>query len=291
MFCCLGREAGPLAERARPADDEGLRRARRLRDQPRTRGQKAGEDKLRRISDGSTAADRHGRLPADLACAHGISPSGWNAWPAFPPSPRTPDLWFKEAADSRPRRRARTRRDPDGARGLARFRRGLSRRERLARDDPEPRILRRLGGCQPTGSSWKSPNMLMSTITTVCSRRSRPFAARGVRLAVDDAGAGYSSLQHILHLRPDLIKLDMGLTRHIDVDPARRALASALIDFARDTGSQIIAEGVETASEFDTLRARGRKGARLFPRPADAAGQGRRAFRCADFLSSTGCIA
>ncbi len=80
-----------------------------------------------------------------------------------------------------------------------------------------------------------------------------PLRQRGVRLAVDDAGAGYSSLQHILHLRPDIIKLDMGLTRHIDLDPARRALAAALIKFAEETNSKIIAEGVETASELKTL--------------------------------------
>ncbi|MDP3691410.1 EAL domain-containing protein, partial [Bradyrhizobium sp.] len=81
-----------------------------------------------------------------------------------------------------------------------------------------------------------------------------PLRQRGFRLAVDDAGAGYSSLRHILNLQPDFIKLDMGLIRNIDVDPARRALASALIGFARETGSVIIAEGVETASEFETLQ-------------------------------------
>jgi EAL domain-containing protein (putative c-di-GMP-specific phosphodiesterase class I) len=81
-----------------------------------------------------------------------------------------------------------------------------------------------------------------------------PLRKNGVRLAVDDAGAGYSGLQHILQIRPDFIKLDMALTRHIDLDPARRALASALVAFARDTGSRIIAEGVETASELNTLR-------------------------------------
>lgn len=84
-----------------------------------------------------------------------------------------------------------------------------------------------------------------------------PLRARGVRLAVDDAGAGYSSLQHILQLQPDLIKLDIGLTRSIDLDPARRALASALVSFARETGSHIIAEGVETASELAALRSIG----------------------------------
>jgi EAL domain-containing protein (putative c-di-GMP-specific phosphodiesterase class I) len=82
----------------------------------------------------------------------------------------------------------------------------------------------------------------------------QPFRTRGLRLAVDDAGTGYSSLQHILYLRPDLIKLDMNLTRNIDLDPSRRALASALVKFARETNCRIIAEGVETEAELMTLR-------------------------------------
>jgi EAL domain-containing protein (putative c-di-GMP-specific phosphodiesterase class I) len=84
-----------------------------------------------------------------------------------------------------------------------------------------------------------------------------PLRGQGLKLAVDDAGAGYSSLRHILNVRPDYIKLDMDLVRHIDLDPARRALASALISFADDTDSCIIAEGVETASELATLQALG----------------------------------
>jgi EAL domain-containing protein (putative c-di-GMP-specific phosphodiesterase class I) len=67
-------------------------------------------------------------------------------------------------------------------------------------------------------------------------------------------GAGYSSLQHILQIRPDLIKLDITLTHNINLDPARKALASALVVFARETGSRLIAEGVETASELSALR-------------------------------------
>jgi EAL domain-containing protein (putative c-di-GMP-specific phosphodiesterase class I) len=84
-----------------------------------------------------------------------------------------------------------------------------------------------------------------------------PLRNNGMRLAVDDAGAGYSGLQHILQIHPDLIKLDMALTRHIDIDPARKALAAAMVAFARDTGSCIIAEGVETVSELNTLRSIG----------------------------------
>jgi EAL domain-containing protein (putative c-di-GMP-specific phosphodiesterase class I) len=87
--------------------------------------------------------------------------------------------------------------------------------------------------------------------------RLRSLRGAGMRLAVDDAGAGYAGLHHILELRPDLIKLDMGLTRDVDCDPARQALAAALVAFARDTGSEIIAEGVETQAELDALRALG----------------------------------
>lgn len=81
----------------------------------------------------------------------------------------------------------------------------------------------------------------------------RPHA----RIAIDDVGAGYAGLRHILDLRPDLLKLDMSLTRAIDRDPARRALAQAMVLFAQDIGAKIVAEGVETEGERDCLRAIG----------------------------------
>lgn len=80
-----------------------------------------------------------------------------------------------------------------------------------------------------------------------------PLRARGLKLAIDDAGAGYAGLQHILRLQPDIIKLDMSLIRAIDSDPARRALAGAMQMFARQTGSVLVAEGVETGDELSTL--------------------------------------
>ena len=76
----------------------------------------------------------------------------------------------------------------------------------------------------------------------------------GVRLAVDDAGAGFASLRHILRLGPEVIKLDIALTRGIASDPVRRALASALVAFASEVGANIVAEGIESAAEADTLR-------------------------------------
>jgi EAL domain-containing protein (putative c-di-GMP-specific phosphodiesterase class I) len=77
--------------------------------------------------------------------------------------------------------------------------------------------------------------------------------AAGVRLAIDDAGAGFASLMHILKLAPDFIKLDRELVSGIDFDPVRRSLAQSLMRFAADTGATLIAEGVETASELAAL--------------------------------------
>ena len=81
-----------------------------------------------------------------------------------------------------------------------------------------------------------------------------PFRSRGLKIAVDDAGAGHSSLRHILKLKPDLIKLDMSLIQKIDRDPSRHALAAALIAFSREIGSELVAEGVETEGELGALR-------------------------------------
>jgi EAL domain-containing protein (putative c-di-GMP-specific phosphodiesterase class I) len=75
----------------------------------------------------------------------------------------------------------------------------------------------------------------------------------GVRLAIDDAGAGYSSLRHILELHPDFIKLDISLIRNIHRDGSKQALAAGLISFAEKSGAAVIAEGVEVAAEAATL--------------------------------------
>jgi EAL domain-containing protein (putative c-di-GMP-specific phosphodiesterase class I)/DNA-binding NarL/FixJ family response regulator len=77
---------------------------------------------------------------------------------------------------------------------------------------------------------------------------------RGLRLAIDDVGAGFASLRHILELSPDFMKLDVTLTRDIDREPPRRILAGALATFANGIGIQIIAEGIQTQEELATLQ-------------------------------------
>ena len=86
------------------------------------------------------------------------------------------------------------------------------------------------------------------------NRALQPLRKGGVRVAVDDAGAGFASLRHILLLVPDIIKLDISLTRGIDADRPRRALSCALVAFARETSTTIVAEGIETDAELRTLK-------------------------------------
>ena len=77
---------------------------------------------------------------------------------------------------------------------------------------------------------------------------------RPVRLAVDDAGAGFASFRHILELRPAFVKLDISLVSGIDTDPAKQALVAGMRHFSRMTKRRLIAEGVETEAEAATLR-------------------------------------
>ena len=75
----------------------------------------------------------------------------------------------------------------------------------------------------------------------------------GGRLAVDDIGAGFASFAHVLQIRPDVLKIDISITRSIDSDPARRGLARGILEIAREIDAVVIAEGVETQAEFDCL--------------------------------------
>jgi EAL domain-containing protein (putative c-di-GMP-specific phosphodiesterase class I)/DNA-binding NarL/FixJ family response regulator len=76
----------------------------------------------------------------------------------------------------------------------------------------------------------------------------------GARLAVDDAGAGFASLRHILELNAELIKLDGSLTHSLEADPRRRSLAAALIEFGRESGASVLAEHIESELQLCELR-------------------------------------
>jgi EAL domain-containing protein (putative c-di-GMP-specific phosphodiesterase class I) len=84
-----------------------------------------------------------------------------------------------------------------------------------------------------------------------------PLRERGAQLAIDDVGAGFANLRHILRLAPDIVKLDLSLTQEISRDPAREALASSLVGFAEGVGASIVAEGISSDEDLTMLRSLG----------------------------------
>jgi EAL domain-containing protein (putative c-di-GMP-specific phosphodiesterase class I) len=76
----------------------------------------------------------------------------------------------------------------------------------------------------------------------------------GIRIAIDDAGTGYASLEAIMEISPDFVKTDLLLVRGIDADPSRREIVRAMLSVADGIGAKLIAEGVETEGELRALR-------------------------------------
>lgn len=91
----------------------------------------------------------------------------------------------------------------------------------------------------------------------------------GYPLALDDVGSGYAGLQTIAEIRPDYLKMDMALIRNLHLDPIRRELVRTVGAFADSTGTTLVAEGVETVAELETLAGTGVRCAQgfLFARP------------------------
>lgn len=104
------------------------------------------------------------------------------------------------------------------------------------------------------------PNLVVE-ITEHCQvddfeELSREIAAlkAHARIALDDVGTGYAGLRHIVDLQPDILKMDMVLTRGIEADPARKAMTAALVQLAREIGCTVVAEGIETKDEARVMK-------------------------------------
>ena len=109
--------------------------------------------------------------------------------------------------------------------------------------------------------------------------RLRPWIARGALVAVDDAGAGFTSLEYVADIRPDFLKLSRGMVAGVDRDATREAVLRATAAFAREVGARIVAEGVERPEELEALRAMDIDYGQgwLFGRPGEAWPRGRHA--------------
>jgi EAL domain-containing protein (putative c-di-GMP-specific phosphodiesterase class I) len=81
-----------------------------------------------------------------------------------------------------------------------------------------------------------------------------PLSGAGGKTAIDDFGAGYANIEHILSVDPDWIKLDISLTERVDMDDGAHELAADLVTFGTSMGAGVIAEGIETVEELDALQ-------------------------------------
>src|SRR5439155_7477737 len=72
-------------------------------------------------------------------------------------------------------------------------------------------------------------------------------------IAVDDLGAGYAALGALASLEPEIVKLDMSLVRDIDRHATKRRVVAAIATLCRELGGRVVAEGVETEAERDTV--------------------------------------
>ncbi len=258
MFCCLG----PLADPSLNERDLGMMRVfANLAAKEIDRTRRREQQRLARIAPiAAMIADRNVTMQYQPIWRLGQDqPIGFEALSRFLEVPlRTPDLWFTDAAEA----------GLGVELELMVIEMALAALEAL----PAPTYLT-LNASPATAASKGLKRLLrrhpldriVLEITEhqgvedfgMLSEALAGMRVAGLRLAVDDAGVGYSGLQHILQLKPDIIKLDRFFVRQIDSDPSRRALAASLAVFAGQVGSTIIAEGVEVAAELDTLRALG----------------------------------
>lgn len=118
-----------------------------------------------------------------------------------------------------------------------------------------------LAGARLRRAIARSPHRVVLEISahaTIHDRRAlrRMIASmgHGVRIAIDDASAGAACFRHIVGLRPDFVKIDMGVVRAIERDPVRQAIVAGLVYVVVRNGGTIVAEGIERAEEQDALR-------------------------------------
>jgi len=175
--------------------------------------------------------------------------SRFEDWPQ-----REPDYWFAEAASV----------GLGSALELLAIERALA----MLPDMPEPLRMGINAGPATFGSSEllallsaSTPSRIIVELTEHVGiedypglrRASKALRGIGCRVALDDTGTGFASLSLLLEVAPELIKLDREMTRDIDSDPVRRALARALVAFGKEVGAEVVAEGIETAAELAVL--------------------------------------
>lgn len=211
-----------------------------------------GTDRIRRVLDGRDLVMVYQPI-IELASS---VPVGVEALARFETDPqRTPDLWFNEAwtvglgVDL----------ELVAARAaVAQLEHLDSRLYMSINISPEtilsPELMRFLGDVDTDRIVLEVTEHSRIADYPPVQRALKEVRKRGVRIAIDDVGTGYAGLQHLLELQPNILKLDVSITSDVDTDAMRRSLAGAVATFGSDMGLAIVAEGIETRAEADTLQ-------------------------------------
>ncbi|HEX6457423.1 MAG TPA: EAL domain-containing protein [Thermoleophilaceae bacterium] len=178
---------------------------------------------------------------------------GYEALSRFPEPPgRGPDSWFAQAARV----------------GLAARLEAAALRAALSKQGRPPGTFLSINVSPTTLGSAEVKAVLPADMTglvveiteheladdlDILERELVSLRERGAKIAVDDAGAGYSGLQQVMRIQPDVIKLDRSLVMNLHEDPAKEALIDSFVRFARRTGASVCAEGIETMEELKLL--------------------------------------
>jgi EAL domain-containing protein (putative c-di-GMP-specific phosphodiesterase class I) len=254
MLCCIGRDAHPEID---TGDVRFMRVLASLLSDEVERKRPLEEVRVESVSRIKAAIAGNGLRMAfqPIVRLDTLEIVGAEALSRFEGGPATPDRWFREAAGV----------DLETELQTASLRMAIEAFPELPKDiylsvNASPELINLWAGrVLPEGVPY---NRLLLEITEhhpiddydELLGALKPLRDRGVRIAIDDAGAGYSSFRHILLIKPDVIKLDISITRAIDQDPSRRALATAMLSFAREIDATLVAEGVETTDEKETLQ-------------------------------------
>ncbi|MFD0858346.1 sensor domain-containing phosphodiesterase [Roseovarius aquimarinus] len=256
MFCCLARTAKPDLT---PRDLEVMRAFASLSaDQVNEKiAARVAHAETHDLITGVIAARDFDIVYQPIMDAAERRPKGFEALCRFRPSPyRTPNLWFEDAA------RVSLQADLE----ICVIEAALAALHHLPPHvyvsvNASPATVAS-GRLAPVFAPWPAERIVLEVTEHAMVEdygdlmaQLRNLRFRGIRLAIDDAGAGYSGLQHIVRLAPDIIKLDMSLTSRIDEDVVRRSLGAALVGFAGQIGAAIVAEGIETEGELACLQA------------------------------------
>jgi EAL domain-containing protein (putative c-di-GMP-specific phosphodiesterase class I) len=254
MLCCIGRDAHPEID---TGDVRFMRVLASLLSDEVERKRPIEEVRVESVSRIKAAIAGNGLRMAfqPIVRLDTLEIVGAEALSRFEGGPATPDRWFREAAGV----------DLETELQTASLRMAIEAFPELPKDiylsvNASPELINLWAGRElPEGVPY---NRLLLEITEhhpiddydELLGALKPLRERGVRIAIDDAGAGYSSFRHILLIKPDVIKLDISITRAIDQDSSRRALATAMLSFAREIDATLVAEGVETTPEKETLQ-------------------------------------